>query len=93
MRFIMAHHKSAVKRNRQNRKRNLYNRANRRLLKDAVKSVRGSKTLEEARTALNKAISVLDKVASRGVIHKNTAANRKSSLARFVNRMAAAATA
>ena len=85
----MAHHKSAIKRIRQNRKRNLYNRANRKLVKEAVKAVRLSKTADEAKAALVKATSVLDKVTSRGVIHKNTAANRKSSLARFVNRLAA----
>lgn len=87
----MAHHKSAIKRNRQSIKRNLYNRANKRLVKDAVKAVRAAQTLDAAKEALNKATSILDRVAARGVMHKNTVANRKSSLARFVNRLAVSA--
>jgi len=87
----MAHHKSAIKRNRQSIKRNLYNRANKRLVKEAIKAVRAAQNPETAKEALNKAVSVLDKVAARGVLHKNTVANRKSSLARFVNRLSATA--
>lgn len=87
----MAHHKSAIKRNRQSIKRNLYNRANKRLVKEAIKAVRSAQSLETAKEALNKAASVLDRVAARGVLHKNTVANRKSSLARFVNRLAVTA--
>ena len=86
----MAHHKSAEKRNRQSIKRNLYNRANKKLVKEAVKAVRSAQTADVAKEALTKAMSILDKVAARGVLHKNTAANRKSSLARFVNRLTAA---
>lgn len=86
----MAHHKSAEKRNRQSIKRNLYNRANKKLVKEAVKAVRSAQSAEVAKDALTKAMSILDKVAARGVMHKNTVANRKSSLARFVNKLAAA---
>ena len=86
----MAHHKSAEKRNRQNIKRNLYNRANKKLVKEAVKAVRSAQSAEVAKEALTKAMSILDKVAARGVMHKNTVANRKSSLAKFVNKLAAA---
>lgn len=86
----MAHHKSAEKRNRQNIKRNLYNRANKKLVKEAVKAVRSAQSADVAKEALTKAMSILDKVAARGVMHKNTVANRKSSLAKFVNKLAAA---
>ena len=86
----MAHHKSAEKRNRQSIKRNLYNRANKKLVKEAVKAVRSAQSAEVAKEALTKAMSILDKVAARGVMHKNTVANRKSSLAKFVNKLAAA---
>ena len=86
----MAHHKSAEKRNRQNIKRNLYNRANKKLVKEAVKAVRSAQSADVAKEALPKAMSILDKVAARGVMHKNTVANRKSSLAKFVNKLAAA---
>ncbi len=89
----MAHHKSAEKRNRQSIKRNQYNRANKRLVKDAVKAVRTATDAADAEAKLIIATSILDKVTARGVMHKNTASNRKSSLARAVNRLKAAATA
>jgi small subunit ribosomal protein S20 len=66
----MAHHKSAEKRNRQNIKRNLYNRANKKLVKEAVKAVRSAQSADVAKEALTKAMSILDKVAARGVMHK-----------------------
>ena len=85
----MAHHKSAEKRNRQSIKRNLYNRANKKLVKEAVKAVRSAQTADVAKEALTKAMSILDKVAARGVLHKNTAARKKSTLAKILNKMTA----
>ncbi|MFN8359070.1 MAG: 30S ribosomal protein S20 [Candidatus Kapaibacterium sp.] len=89
----MAHHKSAEKRNRQSIKKNAYNRANKKLVKEAVKAVRTATNAVEAEALLIKATSILDKVAARGIMHKNTASNRKSSLARTVNKLKAAAVA
>ena len=83
----MAHHKSAIKRIRQTRTRKLYNRANKKTLRLAVRSVCEASTYNEAMTLLKKAYSVLDKVASRGVIHKNKAANKKSSLSAMVKKL------
>jgi len=83
----MAHHKSALKRIRQSRKRRLYNRLNKKLVKNAIRSVLESKTAEEAINNFSKANSVLDKVAARGVLHKNNIANKKSRLAKFVNKL------
>ncbi len=80
----MAHHKSAIKRIRQTRKRKLYNRLNKKSAKMAIRAVRESKTFEEGLENLKKATSVLDKVTAHGVLHKNTASNRKSSLAKYV---------
>ena len=73
----MAHHKSAIKRIRQTRKRKLYNRLNKKSAKMAIRAVRESKTFEEGLENLKKATSVLDKVTAHGVLHKNTASNRK----------------
>ncbi len=81
----MAHHKSALKRIRQSRKLKLYNRLNKKLVKFAIRDVREAKTYEDATAKLQKVTSILDKVTSRGVMHKNTAANQKSALAKFVN--------
>ncbi|MCX7908887.1 MAG: 30S ribosomal protein S20 [Ignavibacteria bacterium] len=83
----MAHHKSALKRIRQNRKRRLYNRANKRIAKDIVKEIRRAKTYEEASELLKKAYKIFDRIAARNVIHKNNAANKKSKLARLVNKL------
>ncbi|MFQ3580248.1 MAG: 30S ribosomal protein S20 [Bacteroidales bacterium] len=83
----MAHHKSALKRIRQSRKRRLYNRLNKKLVKNAIRSVLESKTAEEAISNFSKANSVLDKVAARGVLHRNNVANKKSRLAKFVNKL------
>ncbi|MPN40550.1 30S ribosomal protein S20 [bioreactor metagenome] len=83
----MAHHKSAIKRIRQTRTRKIYNRANKKAMKLAIRSVREATTYTEGLSLLNKAYSVLDRVAAHGVIHKNCAANRKASLSAFVKKM------
>ncbi len=82
----MAHHKSALKRIRQSRKRNQYNRQWKWQLKQAIKAVRRATSLQEAESLLRQAAKLIDRSAARGVIHSNTAANRKSALARFVNK-------
>ncbi len=81
----MAHHQSAIKRIRQTAKRRIYNRHNKKLMRLAIRSVRESQNYDEASENLKNAVSVLDKVSSRGIIHKNAAANRKSKLAKYVN--------
>ncbi len=83
----MAHHKSALKRIRQNRKRRLYNRQNKRNSKEIIKAIRRSSSYEEACELLKRAYSVLDRISARGVIHKNNAANKKAKLARLVNKL------
>ncbi|MCX6141105.1 MAG: 30S ribosomal protein S20 [Candidatus Kapabacteria bacterium] len=83
----MAHHKSAIKRIRQTRKRKIYNRGNKKQLREIIKLVRTATNLEVAQDALKKAFSILDRVASRGIIKKNNAANKKSSLSMAVRRL------
>ena len=83
----MAHHKSAIKRIRQTRTRKLYNRANKKSLRIAIRKVREAASYDEGMGLLKKAYSVLDKVAARGVIHKNNAANKKSSLSVWVKKL------
>lgn len=85
----MAHHKSALKRMRQDRKRKIANRNNKKRIKEAIKSVYASETFEVGFENFKKANSLLDKLSLRGVIHKNTAANRKSSLAKHINKIKA----
>lgn len=81
----MAHHKSAIKRIRTNEKARLRNKHYRSLMKTAVKKVRLAESKETASANLNNAISILDRLAVKGIIHKNNAANKKSKLTRLVN--------
>jgi small subunit ribosomal protein S20 len=80
----VANIKSQIKRNRQNEKRRLRNKAVKSELKTYVRRTReaiaaGDK--DAAAEALRTATRKLDKAAAKGVIHKNQAANRKSALA------------
>jgi len=81
----MAHHKSCLKRIRQTKKRNYYNKSNKKVMKQAIRAVREATEFEDASAKLVKASSVLDRVTAKGIVHKNFAANKKSSLAKFVN--------
>ena len=83
----MAHHKSAIKRIRQTRTKKLYNRANKKAMRLAIRSVREATSYDEGMKLLNKAYSVLDRVVAHGVIHKNNAANRKSSLSSLIKKL------
>jgi small subunit ribosomal protein S20 len=80
----MANHKSALKRIRQNEKRRLHNRIYRSRARTLVKKARlaigSGNDLEAAREATRVAVRDLDMAASRGTIHKNNAARRKSRL-------------
>ena len=75
--------KSALKANRQNIKRREHNRQMRSKLRTALKAIRASldaKDLSGAKTALNKTVSIVDKMATKGIIHRNTAGRYKSRL-------------
>ncbi|WP_022918078.1 30S ribosomal protein S20 [Ruania albidiflava] len=83
----MANIKSQIKRNRTNEKARLRNKAYKSELKTLVRKVRESIAAgdkEAAETNLRTATRKLDKAVSKGVIHKNQAANRKSALAKQV---------
>ncbi|MDT5028801.1 MAG: small subunit ribosomal protein [Micromonosporaceae bacterium] len=81
----MANIKSQIKRNKQNEKRRLRNKAVKSSLKTAVRKFNETAASGEAETAatlLRDASRALDKAVSKGVIHKNQAANRKSAIAK-----------
>jgi small subunit ribosomal protein S20 len=83
----VANIKSQIKRNRTNELRRLRNKAVKSELKTAVRRFReaaDSGDAATAATALVSATKLLDKAASKGVIHKNQAANRKSAMAKKV---------
>jgi len=81
----MAHHKSAIKRIRQNEKRRLRNKAYKTKMRTYIKKVRSAENKETALPLLHEAYSVIDKLVEKGIIQRNTAANKKSRLARYVN--------
>ena len=81
----MANIKSQIKRNKQNEKARQRNKAVKSSLRTSVRKFREAAdggNAAEAETALRAASRLLDKAASKGVIHKNQAANRKSAIAK-----------
>jgi small subunit ribosomal protein S20 len=75
--------KSALKANRQNIARREQNRQMRSRLRTALKAIRASldaKDVDAAKTALSQTVSLVDRMASKGIIHKNTAGRYKSRL-------------
>lgn len=86
----MATHKSALKRARQSKMRRLRNLGCKTKAKRAVKEVRSAvsnNSADEARESLVRAVSIIQKTASKGVIHKNKASRKISRLARQVNKL------
>ena len=84
----MANHKSSVKRIRQTEKRKLHNRYYAKTARTAVRKLRATTEKEVAVVLYPKVSAMLDKLAKRNIIHKNKAANLKSKLAHYVNKLA-----
>jgi len=87
----MANHKSAVKRVRQNEKRNEINRSNRSKLRTQIKKLRtalAGTDKTQSTELLNPTVSLIDKAVNKGLIHRNTAARHKSRLTKHVSNLA-----
>jgi len=84
----MANHKSALKRIRQTKTRTLHNRYYAKTMRNAVRKLRATTDKEEALNMYPKVQKMLDKLATRNIIHKNKAANLKASLSRYINKLA-----
>ena len=85
----MANIKSQIKRNRQNEKRRLRNKSVKSALKTAIRKFHEALEagdLDKATVLMRDASRKLDKAASKGVIHKNQAANRKSAIAKRLHK-------
>jgi len=80
----MANHKSALKRIRQIRKRNLHNRYYAKTTRNAIASLRETSDKKSAEEQFPKVVSMIDKLAKRNIIHKKKAANLKSKLSKHV---------
>lgn len=88
----MPNHKSAEKRDRQSKKRNLINSANRTRLRTQIKKLRAAiaeGNTTDAQALLPVTVSALDKSIQKGILKRNTAARHKSRLTQHVNAMAA----
>jgi small subunit ribosomal protein S20 len=80
----MAHHKSALKRIRQDAKIRLRNRYYKKSTRTAIAKLRGMTDEKEAAGFLPKVISMIDRLAKKNTWHKNKASNLKSKLTRHV---------
>ena len=78
---------SELKRVRQSIKSNLTNRAYKSKVNTIIKKVLAETKKKEAETSLKEAVKLIDKVASKGIIHKNKAANKKSNLYKHLNNL------
>ena len=86
----MANIKSQQKRNRTNERARLRNKSEKSSVRTAVRAFREATDSGDKEKAAELLVSTnrkLDKAASRGVIHKNQAANKKSALARALNKL------
>jgi small subunit ribosomal protein S20 len=84
--------KSALKANRQNIVRREHNRQMRSKLRTALKAIRASldeDDVEGAKTALGETVSIVDKMATKGIIHRNTAGRYKARLSSRLTKVTA----
>ena len=81
----MENHNSSIKRIRQDKKKNLHNRYYAKTMRNAVRKLLAMTDKEEAVKMYPSVQKILDKLAKTNLIHKNKAANIKSSLAQHIN--------
>ena len=81
----MAHHKSSLKRIRQDAKKRLHNRYFKKSTRTAIKKLRAMEDKNEATQFLPKVVSMVDRLAKRNLIHRHKASNLKSKLTKAVN--------
>ncbi len=83
----MANHKSALKRIRANNKKRLENRYYAKTMRNSLKEIRLIEDKAAAMQKLPAMTSLIDKLAKKGIIHKNKAANLKSGLMKKINKL------
>lgn len=83
----MANHKSALKRVRANEVKRLRNKYQHKTTRNAIRNLRAMSEKKEAEKQLPSIFSMIDKIAKNNIIHDNKAANLKSGLQLFVNKM------
>lgn len=83
----MPQHQSAIKRVRQNEKRRKRNQTQLSKMRTLIKKVFETEDKEQAEKELKEATSYIDKMATKGLIHENNAARKKSKLTKYVNNL------
>lgn len=84
----MPQHQSAKKRIRQNEKRRKQNKSRKSKVRTKIKELKSfEEKSEAAEELLNEVKGDLDRLAAKGVIHKNRAANKKSKLEKRINNL------
>lgn len=86
-RTFMPRHESAKKRMRQNEKRRKQNQSRKSRTRTKIKTLKSTEDKEAARELLNEVKGDLDRLAAKGIIHKNRAANKKSKLEKYVDNL------
>jgi small subunit ribosomal protein S20 len=80
----MANHKSALKRIRSNRVKQVRNKYQHKTTRNAIRDIRATSDKKEAEELYPKVVAMLDKLAKKNIIHQNKAGNLKSKLAKYV---------
>ena len=83
----MANHTSSIKRIRSNNSKRLANRYYAKTMRNALRDIRLMENKAEATAKLPSVVSLIDKLAKKGIIHKNKAANLKSGLMHKINNL------
>ena len=78
---------TVLKRVRQSRKANIKNRHYKSVVKSVTKKVLNENKKDEAIKIADSAFSAIDKVAAKGIIHKNKAANQKARISKHLNNL------
>lgn len=81
----MPQHKSAIKRVRQNTKRRDQNRVLRSQMRTLFKKVLKTTDKKEAEEAFKEATAYIDRMVTKGILHRNNAGNKKAQMAKHVN--------
>lgn len=84
----MANHQSALKRIRQTETRRLHNRYYAKTMRNAVRKFRTLTDKKEATDSLPRLYEMIDRLAKKGIIHKNKAGNIKSKITKYANDLA-----
>ncbi len=83
----MAHHKSALKRIRQDQKKKVHNKYFAKTTRNAIRDLRNESDKDAASKKYSEVVCLIDKLAKKNIIHNNKASNLKSKLALHISKL------